>query len=48
MESALIEHPAVLESAVVSSPDQTRGEVRKMIYVCTILADLILNIQVGE
>ena len=27
VESALIEHPAVLESAVVSSPDQTRGEV---------------------
>jgi acyl-coenzyme A synthetase/AMP-(fatty) acid ligase len=28
VESALIEHPAVLESAVVSSPDKTRGEVR--------------------
>lgn len=27
VESALIEHPAVLESAVVSSPDQVRGEV---------------------
>ena len=26
VESALIEHPAVLESAVVSSPDQVRGE----------------------
>lgn len=28
VESALIEHAAVLESAVVSSPDHTRGEVR--------------------
>lgn len=27
VESALIEHPAVLESAVVSSPDPVRGEV---------------------
>ena len=29
VESALIEHPAVAESAVVSSPDETRGEVVK-------------------
>jgi acyl-coenzyme A synthetase/AMP-(fatty) acid ligase len=29
VESALIEHPAVVESAVVSSPDETRGEVVK-------------------
>jgi len=28
VESALIEHPAVAESAVVSSPDERRGEVR--------------------
>ena len=28
MESALLEHPAVVESAVVSSPDDVRGEVR--------------------
>jgi medium-chain acyl-CoA synthetase len=27
VESALAEHPAVLESAVVSSPDPIRGEV---------------------
>ena len=27
VESALIEHPAVAESAVVSSPDPIRGEV---------------------
>ena len=29
VESALIEHPAVAESAVVSSPDPVRGEVRR-------------------
>ena len=29
VESALVEHPAVAESAVVSSPDETRGEVAK-------------------
>ncbi|KFO18804.1 Acyl-coenzyme A synthetase ACSM4, mitochondrial, partial [Fukomys damarensis] len=28
VESALIEHPAVVESAVVSSPDPIRGEVQ--------------------
>ena len=33
MESALIEHPAVAESAVVSSPDETRGEVVKAFVV---------------
>ena len=33
MESALIEHPAVAESAVVSSPDATRGEVVKAFVV---------------
>ena len=33
MESALIEHPAVAESAVVSSPDKTRGEVVKAFVV---------------
>lgn len=27
VESALIEHPAVAESAVVASPDETRGEI---------------------
>lgn len=27
VESALAEHPAVMESAVVSSPDPIRGEV---------------------
>lgn len=27
VESALIEHPAVMESAVVSSPDDIRGQV---------------------
>ncbi|XP_044289076.1 acyl-coenzyme A synthetase ACSM3, mitochondrial-like isoform X2 [Varanus komodoensis] len=33
VESALIEHPAVVESAVVSSPDPTRGEVVKAFVV---------------
>ena len=33
MESALIEHPAVAESAVVSSPDETRGEVVKAFVI---------------
>lgn len=33
VESALIEHPAVAESAVVSSPDKKRGEVVKAFVV---------------
>ncbi len=33
VESALIEHPAVAESAVVSSPDDQRGEVVKAFVV---------------
>ena len=33
VESALIEHPAVAESAVVASPDQKRGEVVKAFVV---------------
>ncbi len=33
VESALIEHPAVVESAVVSSPDEMRGEVVKAYIV---------------
>jgi acetyl-CoA synthetase/medium-chain acyl-CoA synthetase len=33
VESALIEHPAVAESAVVSSPDPVRGEVVKAFVV---------------
>lgn len=33
VESALIEHPAVLESAVVASPDPERGEVVKAFVV---------------
>jgi len=35
VESALIEHPAVVESAVVASPDETRGEVVKAFVVLT-------------
>lgn len=33
IESALIEHPAVIESAVVSSPDEDRGSVVKAFVV---------------
>ncbi|MBC7106528.1 MAG: AMP-binding protein, partial [Firmicutes bacterium] len=33
VESALLEHPAVAESAVVSSPDEVRGEVVKAFVV---------------
>ncbi|KAG8561057.1 hypothetical protein GDO81_015230 [Engystomops pustulosus] len=33
IESALLEHPAVVESAVVSSPDPIRGEVVKAFVV---------------
>ncbi|XP_055059366.2 acyl-coenzyme A synthetase ACSM3, mitochondrial [Misgurnus anguillicaudatus] len=35
VENALIEHPAVAESAVVSSPDPIRGEVVKAFVVLT-------------
>jgi len=35
VESALIEHPAVAESAVVSSPDSIRGEVVKAFVILT-------------
>ena len=33
VESALIEHPAVAESAVVASPDETRGEIVKAFVI---------------
>jgi len=33
VESALVEHPAVVEAAVVSSPDETRGEVVKAFVI---------------
>ncbi|KAK7507797.1 hypothetical protein BaRGS_00000762 [Batillaria attramentaria] len=35
VESALLEHPSVLESAVVSSPDEVRGQVVKAFVVLT-------------
>lgn len=35
IESALLEHPAVAESAVVSSPDDIRGEVVKAFIILT-------------
>ena len=33
MESALLEHPAVAEAAVVASPDETRGDIVKAFVV---------------
>ncbi len=33
VESALVEHPAVVESAVVASPDPTRGEIVKAFVI---------------
>lgn len=33
VESALLEHHAVLESAVVSSPDKDRGEVTHLVQL---------------
>ncbi|MDP2277910.1 MAG: acyl-CoA synthetase, partial [Nitrospirota bacterium] len=36
IESILIEHPAVKESAVVASPDEIRGEVVKAFVVLTL------------
>ncbi len=39
VESALIEHPAVAESAVVASPDETRGEIVKAFVVLVKGAD---------
>ena len=35
VESALIEHPAVAESAVVASPDPVRGDIVKAFVVLT-------------
>jgi acetyl-CoA synthetase/medium-chain acyl-CoA synthetase len=35
VESALVEHPAVVESAVVASPDPVRGEVVKAFVILT-------------
>ena len=39
VESALLEHPSVAESAVVSSPDETRGEIVKAFIVLVKGAD---------
>ena len=33
MESALLEHPAVAESAVVASPDEIRGNIVKAFVI---------------
>ena len=49
VESALIEHPAVAESAVVASPDPVRGDVVKAFVILTpgyVSSDeLVVNIQ---
>jgi len=49
VESALFEHPAVAESAVVASPDDTRGEVVKAFVVLSPgwrpSEDLVLGLQ---
>ena len=36
VESALIEHEAVLESAVVAKPDEIRGEIIKSVFFGTV------------
>ena len=33
VESALVEHPAVIESAVIASPDAVRGEIVKAFVI---------------
>jgi len=38
VESALLEHHAVMESAVVSSPDKERGEVIQLTYICVLVS----------
>ena len=43
VESALISHPAVLESAAVASPDETRGMVVKAFVVLSDSAKNSLN-----
>ena len=49
VESALIEHEAVAESAVVSSPDEKRGEIVKAFIILTdgyeATPDLIIELQ---
>jgi acetyl-CoA synthetase/medium-chain acyl-CoA synthetase len=34
VESALVEHPAVAEAAVVGKPDEQRGQIVKAFVVC--------------
>ena len=43
VESALIEHNAVAEAAVVSSPDPVRGEVSKQLFSVTLLLSCVGN-----
>ena len=44
VESALIEHDAVKESAVVSSPDKDRGQVQ---YMRKMYGKLIVSLSLG-
>ena len=49
VESALVEHPGVMESAVVGKPDEMRGEIVKAFVVVSegynAAEDLVLEIQ---
>ena len=45
MESALIEHNAVAEAAVVSSPDSVRGEVGKLLFSVTLLLSCVGSLE---
>ena len=45
MESALIEHNAVAEAAVVSSLDPVRGEVSKQLFSLTLLLSCVGSLE---
>ncbi len=48
MESVLLEHPSVAESAVVGSPDPERGHVVKAFIVLTPKFQQTIETEVGE
>ena len=48
MESALIEHNAVAEAAVVSSPDPVRGEVSQQLFSVTLLLSCVGSLEHGS
>ena len=41
----MIEHNAVAEAAVVSSPDSVRGEVSKLLFSVTLLLSCVGNLE---